>query len=355
MTAPQTKAPETKATETEAPAAAPARPADPLVTLLVPAYNEEEMIAPFFAAVDRELSDLRLELLFVNDGSRDATGALLRARAEADPRVTLVELSRNFGKEAALSAGLDLARGDVVIPVDADLQDPLSVIPRFLAEWRRGFDVVTGARIDRSTDTALKRHTADAFYRLFNRLADPPIPAHVGDFRLMDRRVVAALRQMPERVRFMKGLFSWVGFATTAVPYDRPERLAGTTKFSVWRLVRLALDGLVSFSTLPLRIWTVIGAGIAGGALVYAGVVITKTLLLGRDVPGYASLMTVVLFLGGIQLLSLGVLGEYIARLFVEAKGRPVYVVDRIYGRPPSDTPAPAGEASDTPAPAGED
>ncbi|EYD70352.1 glycosyltransferase family 2 protein [Limimaricola hongkongensis] len=311
----------------------PARPrkADPLISLVVPCYAESEAIDAFIPAVDAALPQARIEFVFVNDGSRDDTLVKLLALSRGDPRVVVADLSRNFGKEIAMTAGLDLATGDVVVPMDADLQDPPELIAQFLERWREGYDVVHGVRADRSKDGRIKRATAQWFYRFFNRLASTEIPENVGDFRLMDRSVVDAVTQLPERSRFMKGLFAWVGFSSTGVEYARPERCAGTTKFGFWKLWNFALDGIVSFSTMPLRVWTYLGTLVALFSLVYGGYVIARTLIFGRDVPGYASLMVTVLFLGGIQLISLGIIGEYVSRLFVETKQRPLYLCQGVY------------------------
>ncbi|MFD2740139.1 glycosyltransferase family 2 protein [Sulfitobacter aestuarii] len=309
----------------------PARVVDPLISLVVPCYAESETVGLFIEAVDKALPDKRLEYVFVNDGSPDDTLDKLLAFCRRDPRVVVVDLSRNFGKEAAMSAGIDAATGDVVIPMDADLQDPPEVIHDFLDRWNHGYDVVYGIRNDRNSDTRSKRMTANLFYRLFNRLAETEIPRDVGDFRLMDRVVVDAVKSMPERTRFMKGIFAWVGFPSIGVGYVRAHRAAGTTKFNYWRLWNFALEGLVSFSTLPLRIWTYIGMSVALGSVIFALVIVLRTLVFGRDVPGYASIMTAVLFLGGVQLISLGVIGEYMSRLFLESKQRPLYLLQGIY------------------------
>jgi polyisoprenyl-phosphate glycosyltransferase len=307
------------------------RPPFPLISLVVPCYNEEEAVGPFFAAIDEKLADLNLELVFVDDGSRDATVALLKARAAQDRRVKIVVLARNFGKEPALSAGLDHCSGDVVVPMDVDLQDPLETIPIFIEKWREGYDVVYGVRDDRTTDSALKRGFAIGFYRIFNRISQDKIPENAGDFRLMDRRVVETLRQLPERVRFMKGLFAWVGFRQVGVGYVRPPRSAGQTKFRFWRLWQLALDGIFGFSSLPLKVWSYVGVAVSAVALAFAIFIIIRTLMFGIDTPGYASLMTVVLLLGGIQIFSMGVLGEYLSRVYTEVKGRPLYLIDYVH------------------------
>lgn len=314
---------------------------DPLVSIIVPVFNEQDGVGAFVAAVQPHLAraGCRFEILFVNDGSRDATLERLCALMAADAHIRTVNLSRNFGKEAALTAGLDFARGDVVIPIDVDLQDPPELIPRFLERWREGYDVVYGVRHSRASDTVVKRTTARWFYRLFNRLAAVPIPENVGDFRLLDRRVVEVIRRLPERNRFMKGLFAWVGFRAVGVPYVRPEREAGTSKWNYAKLWNFAWDGIVGFSSAPLKIWAYIGGLIATLAFIYAIFIVVRVLVTGVDIPGYASLITVILFLGGIQLLSLGILGEYIARLFLEVKGRPVYVVEGLYERPAEATP----------------
>jgi glycosyltransferase involved in cell wall biosynthesis len=268
-----------------------------------------------------------VEIICVDDGSRDATLIGLVAKAAADPKVKVIALARNFGKEAALTAGIEASGGDMVVPIDADLQDPPELIAEFIARWEEGYDVVYGARADRSSDTAMKRTTAQLFYRIFNRVSDLDIPESAGDFRLMDRQVVEALRLLPERNRFMKGLFAWVGFRQIGVPYVRPERAAGTSSMGYLRLVRFALDGITSFSTAPLRVWSVIGFVSAVVALVFAIGLIVRVLIVGREVPGYASLMTVVLFGFAIQMMAFGVLGEYVGRLYQEVKGRPIYVV----------------------------
>lgn len=307
------------------------RVADPLISIVIPCYAESEMIPAIVPAVDAALSGKRIEFVFVNDGSPDDTLAKLLALSATDPRVVVVNLSRNFGKEIAMTAGIELTTGDVVVPMDADLQDPPEVIMEFLDKWRAGYDVVYGERVDRAADGRSKRVTADLFYRLFNRVSQTEIPDNVGDFRLMDRRVINALGQLNERSRFMKGLFAWVGFPSIGVPYARPERAAGETKFNYWRLWNFALDGIVSFSTMPLRVWTYVGGAVALVSLAYAFYIVISTLIFGRDTPGYASLMTALLFLGGVQLISLGVIGEYLSRLFIETKQRPLYLLQGVY------------------------
>ncbi len=307
------------------------------LSLVVPVFNEEESIQAFIDTIDKELEPLRdrLEIVFVNDGSRDRTRKVVEEVIEKDPRVTLVNLARNFGKEAAMTAGLHHARGDAVIPMDVDLQDPPSLILEFVRLWQdEGYDTVYGVRTDRNADTAMKRLTAGGFYRLFNAVSTTTrIPENAGDFRLMDRRVVEVIKQLPERNRFMKGLFAWAGFNSIGVPYERPARMAGETKFNYWKLWNFALDGFFSFSSWPLRVWSYVGAGVALLSFLYILVIITKVIFFGIDMPGYASLMSVILFLGGMQLISIGVLGEYLGRMFLEVKQRPVFVIEGVYGQ----------------------
>lgn len=300
------------------------------LSLVVPVYDEAEALEPFLSAtlplLEKQAPEL--EILFVDDGSRDNTLSKLRELAASDPRIRYLAFSRNFGKEAALSAGIEHARGDAVILIDVDLQDPPELIAKFLYHWRvEGYDMVYGVRQTRRADSATKRQTAGWFYRIFNRVSDTPIPPNAGDFRLLDRQVVDALRQLPERNRFMKGLYAWAGFRQLGVPYHRPARQVGSSKFRYWKLWNFALDGIFSFSTLPLRVWSYLGGVVALLAFGYILVIITKVLLLGRDVPGYASLMTTVLFFGGMQLLSIGILGEYLGRLVTESKRRPLYLI----------------------------
>jgi polyisoprenyl-phosphate glycosyltransferase len=303
------------------------------VTLIVPCHNEAAALPVLYAALQTPLADVqeksgvRFELLFIDDGSSDGTLGVLAELLAADPRIRVVALSRNFGKEAALTAGLDAARGDAVIPFDADLQDPPDIIPALVAHWLAGAEVVLARRRNRDSDSFLKRKSAQWFYAVLHRLACIEVPANVGDFRLMDRVVVEAVRQLPERQRFMKGLFAWVGFRTVTVDYIRAPRAAGEGKFSGWRLWNFALEGITSFSTVPLRVWTYIGAAGAALTALYGTYIITRTLLHGADVPGYASLLVAVLFFGSLQLLSIGLLGEYIGRTYLETKQRPAYIV----------------------------
>ena len=303
----------------------------PLLSVVVPVKNEEQAIFPFVERVGAILDGIAehegWEILFVDDGSTDDTLAAIVASNMADPRVRALSLSRNFGKEAALSAGLDHAGGAAVIPMDVDMQDPPEVLPEMVARWREGHEMVFGVRRCRDSDGWAKRVTAGLYYRAHNMVSEDKIPENAGDFRLLDRKVVEVIRKLPERNRFMKGLFAWAGFRQAAVEYDRAERASGGTKFSYWKLWTLALDGITSASTVPLRIWSYVGAVVALFALGYAGFLAFDTMMFGNPVPGYASIMTSVLFLGGIQLISLGVLGEYVGRILTETKQRPLYVV----------------------------
>ncbi|MEQ8828784.1 MAG: glycosyltransferase family 2 protein [Alphaproteobacteria bacterium] len=305
----------------------------PVLSLVIPMFNEEDGLDILFDRLCPVLDGIGepYEILCVDDGSRDGTLAALAKIQDRVPQLVIAELSRNFGKESALSAGLDIARGQAVIPFDADLQDPPEVIPDLVAKWRDGFDVVLARRTDRRAEGAMKRFTAWAFYRTHNVLAEHPIPNNVGDFRLMDRRVVDVLTRLPERRRFMKGLFAWVGFKTAIVDFERASRAAGDTKWNYWKLWNFALEGITSFSSLPLRFWSYIGAAVAAISFLYAAFIVLFTLFAGIDVPGYASLLVIVLFLGGLQLLSLGLLGEYVGRIYAEVKGRPLYVLRRVH------------------------
>lgn len=304
-----------------------------MISLACPFYNEATVINSFMDRVGHVLGGIGMayEIVCVNDGSTDDTLSLLQSHARRNPAVRVIDLSRNFGKEAALSAAIDHTKGAAVIIIDADLQDPPELIPNMVTLWKAGNEVVLARRTDRSSDSWLKRSTARAFYRLHNALAERPIPADVGDFRLLDRKVVLAIQRLPERRRFMKGLLSWVGFKTATIDYTREPRLAGTSKFSGWNLWNLALEGITSFSTAPLRMWTYIGFSVAFAAFCHGLYIIIRTLFLGVDVPGYPSLLTVILFLGGVQLIGLGVLGEYIGRIHAESMQRPLYIVRSTY------------------------
>jgi glycosyltransferase involved in cell wall biosynthesis len=307
------------------------RPAQPLLSAVVPFLNEADNLPRLIAALEQVLTtlDLAWELVLVDDGSQDSSLAVAKAELQRRPQLQgiVISLSRNFGKEAALTAGLEAAQGDVVVPLDADLQDPPELIGPMLEQWRQGFDVVYAVRRRRAGDSRTKRLTAFGFYRLMGRLSSTPIPADTGDFRLMDRCVVEALGQLPERSRFMKGLFAWVGFRQTAIGYERDARAKGKSGWNYWKLWNFALDGITSFSRVPLQVLSAGGLLVACLALFYGVWMVLRTLLFGIDLPGYASLMTAVLFLGGVQLLGLGVLGEYLGRVFEEVKRRPLYLV----------------------------
>ena len=310
-------------------------PGDVKISLVVPVFNEERSIEPFYNAVRQALrmSECQVEIIFVNDGSFDGTERVARLLALSDTGVVLINFSRNFGKESALFAGLEFASGDAVIPIDVDLQDPIEVIPRLIQTWQNGADVVLAKRRDRSTDGYLKRHSAALFYRLLKHIAYTQIEENVGDFRLMDRKVVDVIKALPEQQLFMKGVLSWAGFTVAIIEYDRASRADGESKFKAWKLWNLALDGITSFSTLPLRLWSYIGGGVSLLALLYAGDMVLEKVLFGNDVPGYPSLMTALLFLGGVQLIGIGVLGEYIGRIYIEVKHRPRFVVKSVVSR----------------------
>lgn len=307
----------------------------PSITCVVPAFNEADGIARFIAELCGHLSGLteNYDVIVVDDGSRDGTGLEVIAASGGLP-VRLLSLSRNFGKEAAISAGLDEAGGEVVVIIDADFQQPFHVIDEFIKQWQQGYDMVYGLRTNRDTDPPVRRFLSRMFYRMLSRWSSVDIPADAGDFRLLDRRVVAALKDLPERSRFMKGLYNWVGFRSVAVPFVYGERHAGKTKFNFSRLFDLAMTGLTSFSAFPLRLWVAAGTMISGGSILYAAWIILRTLARGSPVPGWASLAVAVSFLGGVQLLSIGILGEYVARIFTEVKGRPNYVVAERHGFP---------------------
>ena len=301
----------------------------PVFSIVVPAFNEADGIVAFHNRLAATMNSLGAwEAIYVNDGSQDTTLATLQALRRADPHVAIVNLSRNFGKEIATTAGLDHAAGDAIVVIDADLQDPPELIPAMITAWRRGFDTVYAQRRARLGETRIKRATAALFYRLMRHAGRVELPPDTGDFRLMSRRVVDAVRQLREQHRFMKGVFAWVGFPSCAVPYDRAPRHAGATKWSYWKLWNLALEGITSFTVMPLKVATYLGLLVALLAVIYAAEVVVKTLLIGNPVSGYPSLMTVVLFLGGVQLVTLGVIGEYLGRVFNETKQRPLYLVE---------------------------
>ena len=306
----------------------------PLVSIVTPFYNEGEGVKHFYqvmAQTMEKLPEFDFEIVCVDDGSRDNTLERLIAISKTDTRVTVLEFSRTFGKEPAMTAGIDATSGDCVIPIDADLQDPPALIAQMLKKWQEGAEVVLAKRVDRSSDSYTKRTTALMFYRLHNALSSLQIPENVGDYRLMDRVVVDALKQLPERQRFMKGLFAWVGFKTVTVEYVRDARLVGETKFSGWKLWNFAIEGITSFSLVPLKVWTYIGGIGALFAFLYASFIVIRTLIFGIDLPGYASLLVVTLFFASLQLISLGVIGEYIGRIYFESKQRPLYLIRKKY------------------------
>jgi len=306
------------------------------LSVVVPAYNEMEVLPEFHRRLTAVMQALKMpyEIVYVNDGSTDATLSLMQEFAARDSQVTLIDLSRNFGKEIALTAGLDHARGDAIVVIDADLQDPPELIPEFVKGWQEGFDVVYASRSAREGETWLKIITARMFYRVVAAVTRIRIPANTGDFRLLSRRAVDSLTRLREQHRFMKGLFAWIGYPQKAITYRRDARFAGETKWNYWRLWNLALEGITSFTIAPLKLATYVGLITSLFAFGYGIVMIIKTLIYGNPVPGYPSLMTVILFLGGVQLLAIGILGEYLGRMFDEVKGRPLYLLK---GMQPSD------------------
>ncbi|MDV5357489.1 glycosyltransferase family 2 protein [Kosakonia sp. SMBL-WEM22] len=299
------------------------------ISLVVPVFNEEEAIPIFYQTVRgfEALKPYTVELVFINDGSKDATETIINTLALSDPLVVPLSFTRNFGKEPALFAGLEHATGEAIIPIDVDLQDPVEVIPHLIAKWQAGADMVLAKRSDRSTDSRMKRKSAEWFYKLHNKISSPQIEENVGDFRLMSREVVENIKLLSERNLFMKGILSWVGGNTDIVEYIRADRVAGKSKFNGWKLWNLALDGITSFSTFPLRIWTYIGLSVSLLSFFYAIWMVIDKLLWGNPVPGYPSLMTAILFLGGIQLIGIGILGEYMGRIYTEVKKRPRYLI----------------------------
>jgi len=324
------------------------------LSVVVPVYNEEAMLPEFHRRLAAGLStlaaDFAIEILYVNDGSRDASMGRLVELHASDARVAVIDLSRNFGKEIAMSAGLDYARGDAVIVIDADLQDPPELIPDMVRAWQAGSDVVRMCRASRASESWLKKATARGFYRAIGRIGEIDIPPNVGDFRLLSRRAVAALARFPERSRFMKGLFAWIGFPSVEIAYDRDGRFAGESKWNYWRLWNLALEGITSFSVGPLKVASYVGFVTALAAFSYGAFIIGKTLLYGDLVRGYPTLIVIVLFLGGLQLMALGIIGEYLARMFIEVKARPLYLVQQSLPSAQS-LPPPATAAESWPSP----
>ncbi len=302
----------------------------PTLSVVVPAYNEQEVLPEFHRRTSAVLDgmDLDAEIVYVNDGSRDGTLALLKGLRETDPRVTVVNLSRNFGKEIALTAGLDHARGDAVVVIDADLQDPPELIPAMVGHWLEGYDMVYAKRTAREGETLVKKATAHAFYRLIQTISRVQIPEDTGDFRLLSRRAVDALKRLREQHRFMKGLFAWIGYRQLALPYRRDPRFAGETKWNYWKLWNFAIEGFTSFSIVPLKLATYVGGFASSAAFLYAVYIVYMTLIFGDPVRGYPTLMVVILLLGGLQLMTLGIMGEYLGRMFNETKNRPLYLLD---------------------------
>lgn len=300
-----------------------------LVSIVVPVYNEEEVLPEFHQRLSAVLGEIsaRHEIVYVNDGSLDRTRVVLERLRRDDPSVAIVDFSRNFGKEIALTAGLDHANGDAVVVIDADLQDPPELIPELIERWRQGYDVVSAKRTSRAGESWLKRATAFAFYRVMRWVSHIELPEDTGDFRVMSRRAVDSLTSLREQHRFMKGLFAWIGYPHASVPYERDLRFAGKSKWSYWKLWRLSLEGITAFTIGPLKVATYLGLAVALGAFIYGAVVIYDTLMYGNPVAGYPSLLVVVLFLGGVQLIALGLIGEYLGRVFDEAKDRPLYIV----------------------------
>lgn len=307
---------------------------NPLLSIVIPIYNEADGLDVLFGRLTPVLDGITRdwEVICVNDGSRDDTLSRLKTLHEKEPRIKLVSLSRNFGKEAALTAGLFHAAGQAVIPMDADLQDPPELIAEMLAKWKEGYKVVLATRRTRHGEGWFKRGSAWAFYKLMGSVMAINLPANTGDFRLMDRQVVQVMRLLPERTRFMKGLFAWVGFTTAQIYYDRPQRAVGAPVQSIGKLWGLAKDGIFSFTTLPLRFTTYLGTAISIVAFAYAAWLILRTILFGVDVPGYASIMAAVLFMGGVQLICLGILGEYVGRIYRESKQRPLFIIEETLG-----------------------
>lgn len=300
------------------------------ITVLIPAYNEEEVIYQLYSRLTKvidSISGYNFELLFVNDGSKDNTVGILKNLGKKDRRISLVDLSRNFGKEVAMIAGLDFSVGDAVVIIDADLQDPPELIVEMIKYWEQGYDDVYAKRATRAGETWFKKWTASSFYKLLQRMSRIPIQENTGDFRLLDRRCIEALKQLRETQRYTKGMFSWIGFNKKEILFNRDSRAAGETKWNYYKLLDLAIEGITSFTTAPLRFSAMLGVFISIGAFFYMIFIITRTLIFGGSVAGYASLMTVILFLGGIQLLSLGIIGEYLGRVFNETKSRPLYFV----------------------------
>ena len=305
----------------------------PFISIVCPCYNEEKVIDYFLKKITEVLknSTKSYEIIFIDDGSTDNTLNVLMEYQNNYEHIRILQLSRNFGKEIALTAGIDATLGETVVPIDVDLQDPPEIILDFIKKYEEGYHVVLGKRVDRTSDTFSKKFFAEAFYKLHNKISDINIPNNVGDYRLMSRKVVDEIKKLPESQRFMKGIFAWMGFKTATVEYKRAIRVAGESSFNGWTLWNFALEGVTSFSTIPLRIWLYIGFLISSLSFFYGSVIIIKTLIFGVDTAGYASMLTVVLFLGGVQLMGIGILGEYIGRIYIETKNRPIYIIENEY------------------------
>ncbi len=306
---------------------------NPIISIVCPVYNEEDVIPFFITEILETIKEIgkTYEIIFINDGSFDNTLQVLLNQQNTLPSIKIINLSRNFGKESALTAGFDYASGEVIIPIDVDLQDPPKLIIEFIKHWENGSEVVVGKRIDRSEDTFLKRFTASIFYKIHNKISNVKIPENVGDYRLFTRLVLNAIKLLPENQRFMKGVFAWVGFKVTVVEYKRNKRKAGKTKFTGWKLWNFALEGITSFSTLPLRFWTYLGFIVSLMSFIYGSCIIIPSFIQGIDVPSYKTTIFIILFFGGLQLIGIGILGEYLGRIYIESKRRPIYIIDKIF------------------------
>jgi len=303
------------------------------ISIISPCHNEEDAVDSFFDAINKEtkkLNNYNFEIIIVNDGSTDKTLEKLRQKLETQNNLKIINLNRNFGKEIALTAGIDNCQNDATIIVDFDLQDPLNLIPDLISNWEQGYEAVVGIRSNRDSDSLFKKLTAKYFYKIYNIFSDIKIPENAGDYRLLDKKIIDQLKQLPERQRFMKGMFSWIGATTKYVDFTRQKRVNSKTKFSNWKLWNFAIEGITSFSTLPLRIWTYIGFFISLISFIYASCIIGKTIFYGADLPGYSSMIVAILFLGGIQIMGIGVLGEYLGRIYFESKKRPIYLIRNI-------------------------
>lgn len=303
----------------------------PDLSIIVSMYNEEDSLKSFFVEIKKVLDSLTkysYEIVCIDDGSTDKTFLLLTQYAKKDERIKVIKFSRNFGKEYGMMAGLKYCRGRAAIPMDVDLQDPPELIERFVEKWEEGYDMVYGIRKDRQSDTFLKRMTAKMFYKIYNLMTRSPIPYNAGDYRLLDRKVINAILSLRENNIFMKGIFGWTGFKSVGIKYTRQKRVAGESKWNYWKLWNFALDGITASTTLPLRIWSYLGTILATSGMVYALYIIIRTIIKGIDVPGYASLLVFILVLGGLQMIILGIIGEYIGRIFMEVKNRPLYIVE---------------------------